>query len=94
MASRANKELLLASLLLGFGLLVLPYAVYAVGIVIVGPYEGTDGPFGLHLAIWEALARGEWAAWVLVTTPYVVVMLLRLAVRSMRGRGGVTAVTD
>ena len=91
---RLKRELAIAAVLLAFGLVVLPYAIYFVGVQIIGDYESEDGALGLGLTIWSALAGGEWAAWVLVLSPYAVVQLLRLAVRVARFRPRVTAVTD
>jgi hypothetical protein len=46
------------------------------------------------LAIWEALGRGAWPAWVLLLSPYFVVQLSRLTIRIARSRLRVTPVTD
>jgi hypothetical protein len=92
MATRYKKEAILAAVLVGFGLLVLPLAIYMVGGQIVGPYEG-EGVWGLAVVIWQALSRGQSAAWILVLSPYAVVQLARLAVRLAR-RPRVNAVTE
>jgi hypothetical protein len=92
--ARYKYELILLGSLLGSGVLVLPFVVYVVGIEIVGPYEGEHGPFGLLASILAAVARGNWAAWVLVLSPYLIVQLTRLAVRVLRRADRVTPVTD
>jgi hypothetical protein len=89
-----KKELILFGCLFGFGLLLLPLVVYIVGVEIVGPYEGEGGALGLLTSIFVALARGEWAAWILALSPYLVVQLTRLAVSILWRRPHVTAVTD
>jgi hypothetical protein len=94
MIVRWKKELILAAVLIGFGLLVLPYMIYFVGLQIVGTYEGEGGALGLMLAIWAALGRGAWAAWMLVLSPYLVVQLLRVTIKIARWRPRVTPVTD
>jgi hypothetical protein len=94
MTVRWQKELIVAAALIGFGLLVLPYIVFFVGVQIVGAYAGEGGALGLMLAIWSALGRGAWAAWVLVFSPYLVVQLVRFTIRIARWRPGVTPVTD
>jgi hypothetical protein len=92
--ARYKHELILLGSLLGIGVLVLPFVVYLVGIEIVGPYEGESGPFGLLASILGAVVRGNWAAWVLVLSPYLIVQLTRLAVRVLRRADRVTPVTD
>ena len=90
---RYKKELVLAGSLIGFGLIFLPFAVYIVGVEIVGPYEG-EGALGLFVSILGALGRGDWAAWILVLSPYLIVQLSRLALHVLLGRSRVTPVTD
>jgi hypothetical protein len=91
--TRHKSELVLAGSLIGSGLLLLPFAIYVVGMQIVGPYEGEGGAFGLLVSILRALAHGDWAAWVLALSPYVVVQLGRLAFHLWR-QHRVTPVTD
>lgn len=94
MHAGAKKELTIAAALVAFGALLLPYAIYFVGQPIFGEYEGEGGPVGLEVEIWMALVRGEWAAWLLVFSPYLVIQLLRLGVWIRRTRKDVTTVTD
>lgn len=74
-----KRELILATVLIGFGWFLLPVAVYWVGRQVIGEYESTTGFWGLIGHVWSdflALAPG---AWLLVLSPYVVIQLLRLA---------------
>lgn len=89
-----KRELLIAVALLGFGALLLPYAIYFVGQRVVGEYEGEGGPVGLGVALWGALLRGQWAAWLLVLSPYLVVQLVRLGGLIRRSGKPVTSITD
>ena len=80
-----RRELLIATTRLAFGLFVLPMAIYAVGVRIIGTYSA-DGGSMLDLAesVWaDLLALAPWA-WILVLSPYVVVQALRLALRMWR----------
>lgn len=92
--ARFKHELFLLAGLLGFGLVLLPFVIYLVGIQIVGPYEGEGDAFGLLGSILAAIARGNWAAWVLVLSPYLTFQLTRLGVHIMRRPRRVTPVTD
>jgi hypothetical protein len=94
MHAGVKKELTLAAALLGFGVLLLPYAIYLVGQQVVGEYEGDGGPVGLGVAIWTALVQGQWAAWLLVLSPYLVIQLLRLGAKIRRARKDVTPLTN
>jgi hypothetical protein len=51
-----RRELHFAALLLGFGLLVMPFLIYLAGVLTLGPYEG-----GL-LAFLVSLARSVFTA--------------------------------
>ncbi len=89
----ARREGIVLASLLGFGLLLLPFAVYVIGRPIFGEYEPGANAFGLAVDVWTALG-GNWAAWLLVLSPYLVVQLLRAAWVLWRGRKRVTSVTD
>lgn len=91
---RARREVILLSALLAFGVLVLPFAVYFVGQRIFGEYEAGANALSFAVDLWAALARGDWAAWVLVASPCLVTQALRAARGLMRRRGRVTRVTD
>ena len=79
-----RREAMIAALLLGFGVVILPSLVYLVGIVIVEPYEGENGLATLYGSILSGLVKPELPAWLLVLGPYVVIQLVRLA---LVGRG-------
>jgi hypothetical protein len=73
-------ESIFASLLLAFGLFVLPALVYWVGAALLGPY-GTDtgGTLGAFYGdFFSDLASGSVRTWSLVLGPLVVVWLVRL----------------
>lgn len=88
-----RRELVIALVLLAFGLIALPAAVFWVGRHAVGTY-GDGGVWDLTRAIWLSLLQGEVAAWVLVSSPYVVVQLLRLTHVVWRARKAVDPVND
>ncbi len=94
MAERLKTEIVILGALLCFGVLVLPFAIYAVGGQLVGEYRPGAGPLDLANDVWSALGRGELAAWILVAAPYAVVQLLRLAGLIWRTRPSVSRVTD
>ena len=92
--ARHRKELVLFGGLFGFGLFLLPFVVYVVGVEIVGPYDGEGGAFGFMTSILAALVGGAWGAWILTLSPYFVVQLTRLALYVLWRRPPVTPVTD
>jgi len=83
-----KHEALAALALVGFGLGVLPGLVYLVGQEILGDYEGADGLATLYGAIVSALLRGQLFAWILVLSPYLVIVLVRLFAAVRRTRPG------
>jgi hypothetical protein len=82
---KLRRELLVAVVLIGGGLLLLPAAVYWVGLEVVGPYEGEGGLWTLTRQVWSDLGAGSPLAWFLVLGPYGIVVLLRLSMRLWRG---------
>lgn len=76
---RFAKEVLIAIVLLGFGLLPLPVLVYWVGTQVVGAYEAEGGLWDLVTDVWLGLLDGSPLAWILVVSPYLIIQLLRLA---------------
>jgi len=93
MTIRWKKEGILAVIWLGFGLLILPAAIYFVGQQIVGEYEAEGGLRHLTTAIWSGLLRGQVGSWILVLSPYLVIQLMRvvgLIWRILRPVNGVT----
>lgn len=87
-------ELVLAIVLLAAGALALPIAVYHTGSRLFGPYEGGTGGMGSFLlGVYDSLAALEPGAWLLVLSPLVCVLLLRLALRLLRRRRPVAGAT-
>jgi hypothetical protein len=82
-----KRELAIAAVLvLGFGLLILPFAIYWVGTQIIGEYAPDGDAFTLAERIWTDLLALDPFTWVLVASPYVVVLLARLVRRLWRSR--------
>ena len=86
MRASVKRELVLAGSLVGFGIFVLPGAVYVVGQTVVGEYPADGGVLALAADIWLNMVRGNPLALVLVFGPYGVVQLLRLSRRLWRRR--------
>lgn len=59
------------------GLLLLPVAIFLVGDIVFGDYEG-DGYGQFFEAILVRLAGGDRFAWFLILSPYLVVQLFRV----------------
>jgi hypothetical protein len=78
--SRLRFELIVASLLLAFGLFILPALIFWVGISMLGPYgnEGTAGLGTFYGDFFGDLATGSIRAWSLVVGPLVIISLVRL----------------
>lgn len=89
-----KKELVLASTLIAFGLLVLPFAVFWVGQRVVGDYESAAGLWGLLTSIWTDFFSLDLSAWLLVLSPYATIQLVRLAFKARRLGRSVTSVTE
>ena len=89
-----RRELILAVVLIFFGFLPLPLAVYWVGQQLVGEYESDAGVVGLIEQIWSDFLTLEPGAWVLVLSPYLTVLLLRVALGTRRRRRDVTQVSN
>lgn len=78
-----QREATIAAAAIGFGLLVLPFAVYVVGQRLLGDYTA-GGPMALAEAIWLDLLRLRPQALILVLSPYLTVLLLRSVRRVWR----------
>ncbi|HUQ51658.1 MAG TPA: hypothetical protein VM692_05520 [Gammaproteobacteria bacterium] len=80
-----QREATIALAAIGFGLLILPFAVYVVGSELIGVYD-PDGGGALDLAetIWLDLLSLRLPAWVLVLSPYITVQLARWVRRVWR----------
>jgi hypothetical protein len=81
-----RRELVIAVVLIAVGAFVLPLAIYAVGQAVVGEYSSEGGMMGLAAHVWDELLRLRPAAWILVLSPYVTVLLLRAVRRLWRAR--------
>jgi hypothetical protein len=80
-----RREATIAAAAIGFGLLVLPFAVYIVGQRLIGDYGTTGGgPLALAEAVWLDLLALRLRAWILVLSPYIAVQLIRWVRRVWR----------
>lgn len=77
-----RREFGFLALLLGFGLLVMPFLIYLAGVLTLGPYEGGLLAFlgSLLLAFFTATP----SAWLLVAGPYLMFTAVRLLTRPLR----------
>jgi hypothetical protein len=90
------RELIVDLGLVLAGLLLLPIAVYFVGQLVFGPYQG-EGYAGFFSAVTDRLGGGEASAWFLVLSPLILVSILRSAwwgwqktATRERGEAGIT----
>lgn len=81
-----QREISIAAVALGFGLFVLPFAIYLVGQRLLGEYRADAGAMALAEALWLGLLSLSLPAWILVLSPYLVVQLLRWVRRVWRPR--------
>jgi hypothetical protein len=74
-----RRETTIAATAIGFGLFILPFAVYIVGERLIGVYDPDGGGGALALAetIWLDLLSLRLPAWILVLSPYITVQLAR-----------------
>lgn len=72
-----RREVTIAAVTVGFGLLVLPFAIYLVGERLLGEYATDTGAVALAETIWLDLLALRLSAWILVLSPYVTVQLAR-----------------
>jgi hypothetical protein len=79
-----QRELSIAALAIGFGLLVLPLAIYVVGQQLLGEYRTDAGAMALAERIWLDLLSLRAPAWILVLSPYIAVQILRWVRRAWR----------
>jgi len=73
-----RREALLFSILAGFGLLVLPALVYAVGQVLLGEYRPGASLGTFYGDLYGQLAALSPWAWLLVMGPWLTIQFLRL----------------
>lgn len=79
-----RRELGFFALLLGFGLLVLPFLIYLAGVLTLGPYEG--GLLAFLGSLMGAVGTAKPSAWLLVIGPYLMFTVIRLLTRPFRRR--------
>jgi hypothetical protein len=72
-----KKNLLPAAIGLAAGGLVLPALIYAVGVAVLGPYDG-GSLAGTYKVVLGGLAHGSIPSWVVVLGPYLLWHLARL----------------
>jgi hypothetical protein len=77
-----RRELRLAALLFGFGLLVMPFLIYLAGVLTLGPYEG--GLPSFLGALLGAFFTASPTAWLLVAGPYLLFTAVRFLTRPLR----------
>jgi len=68
LSPRWRRELRVAGLLFGFGLLIMPFLIYLAGVLTLGPYEG--GLLSFLGALLGAFFTLTPTAWLLVAGPY------------------------
>jgi hypothetical protein len=76
--SRVRFEIVLASILLAFGLFVLPAMIYWVGILLLGPYGEGSGLGRFYADFFGDLVAPSARTWALALGPLVLISLLRL----------------
>ncbi len=86
MSPAVRKEAVLFIVLLFVGIVLLPLAVFFVGELVFGAYDGAG--FGDFLGSISARLRGlDGVAWFLVLSPYLALQCLRLTIRAWRKAG-------
>ncbi len=86
MKHKLVNELALFSALLFTGFLLLPVAIYFVGGIVFGGYEGGYGGFFGKLS--RGLVSGDLPTWFLVLSPYLVIQVIRVSFYLFRRSGG------
>jgi hypothetical protein len=89
-----KRELTIAAAMLGFGLFVLPFAIYVVGQRLIGEYDPSAGVGALYEHIWIDFLSLRAPALILIVGPYVTVQLIRGIRRVWRRRRAVIPVTE
>ena len=81
-----TKELALFAILLFFGLVVLPIAIWFVGKAVFGAYGGA-GYMDFFGTLSAKIRSGDVVAWFLVLSPYLVWQIVRLTALGWRTVG-------
>lgn len=77
--SRLRKELLIFSIFVAIGLVVLPFAIFKTGEILLGDYSSEGLGIGhLYGDILRGLGAGDWTAWLLVLGPWLGIMMIRV----------------
>ncbi len=77
-----RRELRIAALWFGFGLLVMPFLIYLAGVLTLGPYD--DGLLAFLGSLLAAFFTAKPTAWLLVLGPYLLFTTIRLLTRPLR----------
>lgn len=77
-----RRELRIAVLWFGFGLLVMPFLIYLAGVLTLGPYD--DGLLAFLGSLLAAFFTAKPTAWLLVFGPYLLFTAIRLLTRPLR----------
>jgi len=80
-----RRELRIAALWFGFGLLIMPFLIYLAGVLTLEPYEG--GLLAFLGSLLAAFFTLKLTAWLLVLGPYLLYTALRLLTRPLRRAG-------
>ncbi|MDJ0709900.1 MAG: hypothetical protein QNJ14_05905 [Woeseiaceae bacterium] len=83
-----TKELALFAILLFFGLVILPIAIWFVGKTVFGAYGGA-GYVDFFGTLSGKIRAGDAVAWFLVLSPYLVWQIVRLTALGWRTVGKV-----
>jgi hypothetical protein len=75
---RARFELVFASIWLAIGLFVLPGMIYAVGVMMLGPYGEGAGLGTFYADFFRDLVLPAGRAWILALGPLLLISVLRL----------------
>lgn len=74
---RLRFELILASAWLGVGLFLLPALIYAVGVMMLGPYDEEAGLGTFYVDFFRDLAEPSGRAWAITLGPLILTSLVR-----------------
>lgn len=78
-----RKEVALLTVLLFFGLVIMPVGIFVIGEALFGSYGG-HGYGEFFSVISEKIRTGDRVAWFLVLAPYLLWQSLRLMVKAWR----------
>ncbi len=81
-----TKELAILAILLFFGLVLLPIAIWFVGKTVFGAYGGA-GYIDFFGTLSGKIRSGDLVAWFLVLSPYLVWQIIRLTALGWRAIG-------